>query len=557
MPDFAVATHFTVQEQLTQFFARGETNARRFSDSVNQAFDRSGRSADLFKQILGGVTVGNLISSGISKIGEAVKSTVKQLPEFAEKMDAVSKTSRTIGVSVENLQRLQYAAGLSNVSTDQLSISFKKLNNELALQHSRQGTLYTTMAKLNPQLSRQLYTTKTSEQAFLVVADAVQKAGSAQQRAAIATATFGKSGQEMLPMLMEGKKGISEMMAEASKYGTVVDTKTAVAAEHFNDTLMRFNTGVTAVKYSVLSSLMTAVIPYMEKGAEWIAQNKELIATKINTFVKDTTTFIKNAIPYVKTTISLIREFAPPILSAVAAYTAMKYAMIAAAAAGNLFAVLNTVMFAYQAYAGGAATAQEALNMVMSANPIGLVVAALAVLVGVTVLVVRHWSQITSAVGKAWNTFTGFSTWIGGKFVSAIMVAGQTVLKFLLAPINYVTEGIVKLLSVMSKIPGMSGLKGIADSISSVQARANTMLTGSASYGYRSVTEPVRTAFSAGVSERISPVNTRTAPNEAAVQRSEFNFTGRLEIAGAPAGSKFTQKSTGPSKLRTEMMGVN
>jgi hypothetical protein len=75
-------------------------------------------------------------------------------------------------------------------------------------------------------------------------------------------------------------------MVEASKYGNILTDKTVVAAELFNDTLTRFQSGVTAVKETVLTSLMFAIQPYVSKLAEWIAANKDLIATKIQDWVQ-------------------------------------------------------------------------------------------------------------------------------------------------------------------------------------------------------------------------------------------------------------------------------
>lgn len=52
-----------------------------------------------------------------------------------------------------------------------------------------------------------------------------------------------------------------------------------------------------------------------------------------------------------------------------------------------------------------AAIAQMELNLAMTANPIGVVIMALAALVGVIVLVVQHWDDICNAVKAAWNWF--------------------------------------------------------------------------------------------------------------------------------------------------------
>ena len=52
------------------------------------------------------------------------------------------------------------------------------------------------------------------------------------------------------------------------------------------------------------------------------------------------------------------------------------------------------------------AAVQLAFNAVMTANPIGLVIIAIAALITTIILVVKHWDTITAAVKRVWNWFS-------------------------------------------------------------------------------------------------------------------------------------------------------
>jgi X-X-X-Leu-X-X-Gly heptad repeat protein len=553
MPDFAVTTSFSVKEQLTQFFAKGERAATRFETMVSGAFKSAKKEASLFSQVLGGVTLGNLASRGVESLARGIKGTMQELPAFAEKADLLSKTSRSIGVSVESLQRFQYAAGLSNVSNELLTGGFQKLNNQMGQMKIGAGTLATTVGKLNPALALQLRQAKSSEQAFLIVAEAVKKTSSVQERATIAQAAFGKSGQEMLPMLLEGRAGLQALMTEASKYGTVIGDGTASAAEHFNDTLSRIKSGVEGVKTTVLSSVMTTIIPYIEKLAEWTAAHKDLIATKIDAFIKGAVGFMQEAIPIVRDLYTFAKEFGPAILAAAGAYMVLEYGVLAAAAAGKLFSLVNTIMFAFQAYAGGAATAQEALNLVMTANPIGLIVTGIAILIGLIVLLVTHWKQVSAAMQIAWK-------WIG---------KNKDMLLSLLGPLGLVVNSVIALVSHFSAIQASFKAEGFLGGLKTIGAVMMSMLISPLTQfltllskipGVGKLVSPaleslkgMQASFDATANRNLP----RTAPNQEKVDHENSMSRTDVYFHDAPPGTTVKNSGRGPAQIRSELLGKN
>jgi hypothetical protein len=66
----------------------------------------------------------------------------------------------------------------------------------------------------------------------------------------------------------------------------------------------------------------------------------------------------------------------------------------------------------------GAAVAQGSLNAALLANPIGLVIGAIAALVAIGYVVIRNWDTIKEAFGAAWG-------WIKDRFGDLISFVGQ------------------------------------------------------------------------------------------------------------------------------------
>ena len=71
------------------------------------------------------------------------------------------------------------------------------------------------------------------------------------------------------------------------------------------------------------------------------------------------------------------------------------------------------------------AGAQWAVNAAMNANPIGLIIAAAVILIGIIVLLVTHWSDVKRIAGDVWNAIIGWIKDAIGWIKDAIGWIGQ------------------------------------------------------------------------------------------------------------------------------------
>jgi hypothetical protein len=129
------------------------------------------------------------------------------------------------------------------------------------------------------------------------------------------------------------------------------------------------------------------------------------------------------------------------------------------AALPAIIGAVKTVTFALAAVQGGAATVAEAFNLVLAANPVGLVCIAIAALVGIITLMVIHWKTVGPVLANV----------------------GQSFLKWILTPVNLVMSAIQSLLTLYSKIPLIGGKFGeAAKGMKGFQDKMNMTLTGRA-----------------------------------------------------------------------------
>lgn len=99
----------------------------------------------------------------------------------------------------------------------------------------------------------------------------------------------------------------------------------------------------------------------------------------------------------------------------------------------NILMPFLNILWALFFATGKLTTAQTLLNAAWAANPVGLIVAAVAALVGITILLIKHWDKVSQVLAK---------------IINAIKNVGAFILSFILAPVQH-------LFSLLSKIPGL------------------------------------------------------------------------------------------------------
>jgi len=184
--------------------------------------------------------VGSVATSAFAKIGAAVggtalayQQTSSRLMGFVrgqgELIDYMVRLSKSTGLSVEMLSSLQYIAQKTDVEFETLtrSVQFfnKTVGNAAASGNSIVGFSAADLRSMG------------TEKALLKIADAIQQVKDPMDRARIATAMFGREGQDMIPILESGSKGMRELMEAARNVGAVFSEETVPAIMRANDAI--------------------------------------------------------------------------------------------------------------------------------------------------------------------------------------------------------------------------------------------------------------------------------------------------------------------------------
>lgn len=211
--------------------------AQKRAKEIDEAFAKAGKA------------IGVALAAGVTAAGYAFKTTV-------DRMDELSKAAARASMPTEDFSRLAYAADLADVSMQDLQGAMGKLakaqgdasrgSKEQADAFDRLGISY---KNADGSLRR------TSD-VFLDFADRFQKFKGSPEIVALGMQTFGRSFQNLIPLLNDGAQGLKDAGAEADAFGVTVSTKVGKQAESFNDNITRLTKTIEGLKIELFSGLI-------------------------------------------------------------------------------------------------------------------------------------------------------------------------------------------------------------------------------------------------------------------------------------------------------------
>ncbi|HRB15963.1 MAG TPA: hypothetical protein PK224_09255 [Nitrospira sp.] len=249
------------------------------ASNMEKELNRAARNTDDFgKLVSSAAKIGTLALGALTAVAATTGAALISMTKSSAVVgDELNKTSQKTGVAVETLSGLRFAADLSDVSMEQLSMSMGKLAR--AQQDAATGSTQarTTFQALGVTYKEADGTLRPLNDVMLDAADQLARMEDETKRAAMAQEMFGKSGMQMLPLLNQGSAAIRAQMEEAKALGVAWTTDAAQGAEAFNDSLTRlgyvaegFMNDVAQVLIPILTDVTDGVLNWVKANREWI-----------------------------------------------------------------------------------------------------------------------------------------------------------------------------------------------------------------------------------------------------------------------------------------------
>lgn len=212
--------------------------------------------------------------TAIVKVEKALIDVTKESAKFA---DDILTMSMTTGQSTEQLQEFSYAAELIDVSIDTLQTSLTKLTNNMQNAMNGTGDAKKAFEQLGIAVTDSEGNMRTASDVFYETIDALGKVGNATERDALSMDIFGRSAQDLNPLIIQGSDTLREYADEAHNMGYVLDNEALSALGAVDDGFQRLQTTQDAVK----NNMAAEFAPYLTSALEDIRALIEKVGTAL------------------------------------------------------------------------------------------------------------------------------------------------------------------------------------------------------------------------------------------------------------------------------------
>lgn len=263
--------------------AAGEKGTTRFRAALaslgNAAQGIAGKvTSSLDSMVVSAGGLGAVAAAAGAAFVAAGYGAFKFIDAQAEAIGAIEDMSVALGVDIEQLQRLQYAATQTGVSHDVLSKGIKNLNSSmLAMKDGATVPAKDALDKLG--ISLQSLQGRDAQEQLGLIGDRLRGVTGDAERAALAGEIFGKkAGPEMLLLLREGSTGINELAAAAQGVFSLED---AQRAAEFSDTINEIKGEITGLARGLAVDLLPMATEVVTAIREWVAENRVWLGQKL------------------------------------------------------------------------------------------------------------------------------------------------------------------------------------------------------------------------------------------------------------------------------------
>jgi uncharacterized phage infection (PIP) family protein YhgE len=176
--------------------------------------------------------------------------------EFATQIDDLAKKSRMLGLTVNELQRLQFAASQTGVSSEQLSKGLERFSRSISEASTGIGTGMRSFEALGITVTKADGSLRPTSELLEETADRLKSIEDPADRVRIAFDLFGRSGAGLVNTLMEGSEGLKALGNEFDSVTLQLTGAQAKAVEEANDLFDKMGQTLKSVGQQITATLM-------------------------------------------------------------------------------------------------------------------------------------------------------------------------------------------------------------------------------------------------------------------------------------------------------------
>lgn len=214
-------------------------------------------------------------AAAAAAIVEVEKVLANLTLEQAAAAGEIQDLSMQTGLSTEAVQRYQYACDMIGVSFDTVASSQAKMIRSMADVQSGSETAAATWNQLGIEVMNADGSLRDAQEVFLEVIDVLGQIENVTQRDAVSMEIFGRSAQDLNPLIVQGTDAFQALCDEASKVGAILTDVQLEALAGLDDEMLRVEERLDAGANAMALKFTPALQEFYEKTSEGIKSIEE------------------------------------------------------------------------------------------------------------------------------------------------------------------------------------------------------------------------------------------------------------------------------------------
>lgn len=343
------------------------------------------------------------LSTAAAGIVTAFGASAVETAKLSDELNTLSKQS---GLSTAEIQKMNYAQDLIDVSTDTMIASVKKLTQTLKSSEKSFEKIGVATRDANGEF-------RDATEIWYDTLEALSKIDNETERDTLAMTIFGKSASELSGVIDDGGAALKRLGNEAEKAGLILGQDTL-------DSLNAVNDQIDTIKATTTATIATTGA----KALETLAPVIDTIIEKIGNLLSWIGTLDSDQLQLIITVAAVVASISP----------------IAGIISGISNAVSGFLAFMPKLGATAAKVVEFAAN-----NPILLIAAAVT---AITALIIANWDKIKPVLEAIWAKIKSICEAIADK-VTSIFNTVKNVVKSAINSVISVINGLINGLNTM------------------------------------------------------------------------------------------------------------
>lgn len=233
------------------------------TQDTGKAMDEAGDKASVFGDVLSANLASKAITSGLNAlkdavvgIGEAMADAMDEATDFA---DDILTLSVETGLATDTLQEFSYMEGLIDTDLSTMTGALAKLTKNMGSARDGSKKIAAAFENLGVSVTDGNGYLRDNEEVFWDVIDALSEVQNETERDALAMDIFGKSAQELNPLIAAGSDRLAELAEEAHNAGYVMSEEQLGALGATQDAFDRWDKTLEGAKRQLITAFAPAV----------------------------------------------------------------------------------------------------------------------------------------------------------------------------------------------------------------------------------------------------------------------------------------------------------